>query len=127
MFPFAVGNSDTTIPGAAQGRVSMVWDGDRQSVRAPAAATALESIPHMDLREGKVEDLPHQQTCFIVLFTRVLLLENYSSFIRSISHCILPSSIHEKIIILAGRHLIKLHCVCFGSHSMENLLLTAIP
>lgn len=107
--------------------MSMLWDGDRQSVRASAAGTALESIPHMDLHEGKVEDLPYQQTCFSVLFTHVLLLENESSIIRSISHLILPSSIRKKIIILAGRHLIKFHCVCFGSHSMENLLLTSTP
>lgn len=32
---------------AALDWVSMVWDGDRQSVRASAAGTALESIPHM--------------------------------------------------------------------------------
>lgn len=75
IFPLAVGNSDT-IPGAALDWVSMPWDGDRQSGRASAAGTALESIPHMDLHEGKVEDLPHQQTCFTVLFTHVLLLEN---------------------------------------------------
>lgn len=104
--------------------MSMVWDGDTKSVRASAA---LESIPHMDLQEGKVEDAPQQQTCFSVLFTHVLQQENYSSFIRSISHCILPSSIHREIIILAGRHLIEFRRVCFGSRSMENLLLTTIP
>lgn len=54
-------------------------------------------------------------------------MENHCSFIRPIFRCTLPFSIHKKIIILAGEHLIMSHCICFGSRSTENpLLLTAI-
>lgn len=97
----------------------MFCEGDRQYTRASAAYTRI------CMRE-KVENLPHQKTCFIVFFTSALppgTLENHCSFIRSISHCTLPSSNGKKIIILAGKHLIKFYCICFGSHSMENLLL----
>lgn len=50
-------------------------------------------------------------------------MEDHCSLIGPISHCALRFSTPKKIIILAGKLLITFHCICFGSRSMENLLL----
>lgn len=98
----------------------MFSDGDRCCMRALAA---VGSIQHPELCEGKRGQPSPQNPAFYVcpLPGTVGTIVPLSGP----SRCASPSSVHKKIITLAGEHLIKFHCICFGSHSVENLLLTS--